>query len=586
MKTYYTNERNAQILISLLKEHHIRRIIASPGTTNVCLLASLQQDSYFKIYSSVDERSAAYIACGMAAETGEPVALSCTGATASRNYAPGLTEAYYRKLPVLAITSSRPNSQIGHNIPQVTDRCSPMPDMVKLSVQMPVIRCMEDEWDCEIKANQAILELTRHGGGPVHINLITEYSADFTIKELPKTRVINRFTGYDMLPMITANQVGIFVGAHQRWEEKLTETVDRFCERYNGVVLCDATSNYHGKYGVMANLVANQWQHDAPCKHMDLIIHLGDISGAYMDVHAKQVWRVNPDGEIRDPFRTLRYVFEMEELEFFSCYLNGESMKQDELYFCEEWKQEYSRFLSAAQAKEDDIPFSNVWIAMNTMPNLPQGSALHLGILNSLRSWNYFALPEKVLGYCNTGGFGIDGGVSALLGAALVRSEKLTFGVVGDLAFFYDLNALGNRHMPSNFRLLLINNGRGQEFRNKDNLAYRAGLGDRTDDFIAAAGHFGYQSPELVKNFAQDLGFEYMTASNKEEFLHCMKRFVTPEITKSPMLLEAFTQTDQERDALQIFRSLEATAQGKAKQLARDVLGSKNIQAIKNIIKK
>lgn len=68
-------------------------------------IGSIQNDSWFEIYSSVDERSAAYLACGLAAETGEPVVISCTGATASRNYMPGLTEAYYRKLPVLAITS-------------------------------------------------------------------------------------------------------------------------------------------------------------------------------------------------------------------------------------------------------------------------------------------------------------------------------------------------------------------------------------------------------------------------------------------------------------------------------------------------
>ena len=99
---YYSSERSIQLLISLLKQHNIKKIVASPGTTNLSFVASLQQDSWFEMYSSVDERSAAYIACGMAAELGEPVVLTCTGATASRNYISGLTEAYYRKLPVLA----------------------------------------------------------------------------------------------------------------------------------------------------------------------------------------------------------------------------------------------------------------------------------------------------------------------------------------------------------------------------------------------------------------------------------------------------------------------------------------------------
>lgn len=86
MNTFYTAEKNAQILIQLMKEHGIRKVVASPGSTNICFVASIQQDPFFEIYSSVDERSAAYIACGLSAESGEPVAISCTGATASRNY--------------------------------------------------------------------------------------------------------------------------------------------------------------------------------------------------------------------------------------------------------------------------------------------------------------------------------------------------------------------------------------------------------------------------------------------------------------------------------------------------------------------
>lgn len=127
----YTSERNNQIVIELLKYHEIRKVVISPGGTNVSLVASIQNDSFFELYSSVDERSAAYLACGLSEESGEPVALSCTGATASRNYFPGLTEAYYRKLPILAITSTMPINKIGHNIPQVIDRTNVTNDVAK-----------------------------------------------------------------------------------------------------------------------------------------------------------------------------------------------------------------------------------------------------------------------------------------------------------------------------------------------------------------------------------------------------------------------------------------------------------------------
>lgn len=261
MEYYYTEEKNIQMLIYLMKAHGIKKVIASPGATNVTFVASIQQDSFFEIYSVADERSAAYMACGLAAESGEPVALSCTGATASRNYIPGLTEAFYRKLPVLAITSTQRTGRIGQLCPQVIDRSTIQKDIAVMSVEIPSINDQEDEWSCNIKLNTALLALTYRGGGPVHINLTTNYSNKFNVKELPDFRVIHRILPDDSFPQITAQKVGIFVGAHRVWSQQLTNAVDSFCEKYNGVVFYDHTSNYNGKYGVQFNLVTGQRKH-------------------------------------------------------------------------------------------------------------------------------------------------------------------------------------------------------------------------------------------------------------------------------------------------------------------------------------
>lgn len=169
-KKYYTSERNVQIVIALLKTYGIRKVIASPGTTNMTFIGSIQNDPFFEIYSSVDERSAAYIACGLAVESGEPVVISCTGATASRNYMSGLTEAYYRKIPVLAITSHRGDIAIGHLLDQQIDRRSIPNDIAMESVTVPLVKITDDAYYCRIQATKAILALTRNGGGPAHIN--------------------------------------------------------------------------------------------------------------------------------------------------------------------------------------------------------------------------------------------------------------------------------------------------------------------------------------------------------------------------------------------------------------------------------
>lgn len=586
---FYTDERNAQIVISLLKAHGIKKVVASPGTTNICLVASLQQDPFFEIYSAADERSAGYIACGLSAESGEPVVLSCTGATASRNYMSALTEAYYRKLQILVITSSRSNFQIGHNIDQVTDRTVLPNDVAKLSVQLPLVYNNDEaEWGCVIAANKAILELSHHGNGPVHINLETNYSWNYNVKELPETRAIYRFLNENDLPKVNAERVAIMVGAHLKWNDRLIAAVDRFCEAYNAVVLCDHTSNYKGKYRILANFPAQQRNFNSVIKNAEIIIHIGDISASKYNIAAKEVWRVNPDGELRDPYKKLHYVFEMEEVDFFEKYTAISNQKK-KTEFYDQCVDELTDLNASLLAVLDYLPFSNIWIASQTADKLPENSILHLGIQNSLRSWNFFEIPQSVLGYCNTGGFGIDGCISSVIGASLVDKNRICYCVLGDLAFFYDMNSLGNHHVSNNLRILLVNNGKGTEFKLTTNPGSM--FGNRADDFIAAGGHYGNKSRSLVRHYAEDLGFEYLTASNKEEYIKNIGRFITPQLTDKPMIFEVFTNDADEVSALETVRTIKlsnetVSTKQKAKEAVKDLIGEKGVKAFKKILGK
>lgn len=573
----YTDEVNVQTLVALMKHHGVSRVVASPGTTNITFVACLQRDPFFTVWSAADERSAAYIACGIAAETGEPVALSCTGATASRNYLPGLTEAYYRKLPVLAVTATQHLGRIGNMVPQVIDRTVEQNDVCRLSVQCPTVRSEDDRWACEASLNRALLELTRDGGGPVHINLATTYSENFDVKELPAVRCVDRVEAGGGLPSLEGKRVSVYVGAHRAWGERLASAVDAFCERYDAVVLCDHTSNYQGPFRVDASLVCSQTHSVPSVRNCDVLIHLGEISGASIFSNCKEVWRIDPDGIPRDPFRKLRYVFQMKEADFFEAYaVQMESMSSHP--YLEAWRAEDARL----RGKIPELPFSNPWIAQHVAPMLPEGSVLHLGILNSLRSWNLFPLDPSIRCYCNTGGFGIDGCVSSLIGASLASPEKLFFGVVGDLAMFYDLNSLGNRHVGANVRLLVVNNGVGTEFKNYNHKA--AAFGDEADAYMAARGHYGAQSRDLLHHYAEDLGFEYLSASTKEELLAVADRFATSEACGHPMLLEVFADSKDESDALKALYELEIDAKGAAKQAVKSLFGDKGVAAAKKIL--
>ena len=190
----YVNESNTLQLIALLKKHNIKKIVASPGNTNISFIGSIQDDPFFQIYSCVDERSAAYIACGLSEESNEPVVLSCTGATAARNYPSGLTEAFYRKLPIVAITSSQAFGRVGQLFPQFTDRNVISNDVAKESVQIPYPYSEEEKWSNNIKINKVLLQLKGKDKGPVHINIETLFSSDFSVKTLPEERAIMKLS--------------------------------------------------------------------------------------------------------------------------------------------------------------------------------------------------------------------------------------------------------------------------------------------------------------------------------------------------------------------------------------------------------
>ena len=542
MSHYYTDEINTLVLVSLLKEHNIRKIIASPGTTNISFVGSVQFDPYFEVYSAVDERAAAFMACGLAEESGEPVVLTCTGATASRNYIPGLTEAYYRHLPVLAVTSTQHTGRVGNYVAQVIDRSEQFPDMVKKSIQLPTVYSEEDKQHTVTAVNDALLELTHGNAGPVHINLITTYSNGFNTKELPKYRTIKRVIDKHY-PDIPNGNIGIFIGAHTKFSKEETEAIDRFCESNNAVVICDQVSNYRGKYRFLANF-ANSQGKDLGTRYFDLIIYIGYIHGAYINFVGKELWRVNEDGVVRDPYQNLTYVFEMSEINFFSHY--AKEKKNNTIF------EHCMKVTNDLHSKIPELPFSNMWIAKETSKKISENSVLHISILNTLRSWNYFETPNSVLCFTNSGGFGIDGCLSSFIGSAKTNKDIEHYMIVGDLSFFYDVNVVFNG-LPNNVHIMLINNGVGTEFKNYNHRA--SYFGEDANSFMAAKGHNGFKSPSLVKSICSNLGIKYMEASNKGQYLLVQEEWIKK--TEKPILLEIFTSDKDESEALELMNTVE-----------------------------
>lgn len=585
----YTDARNAQLVIALLKEYGIRNIIASPGTTNVPFVYSVQNDSFFNIYSAIDERSAAYMACGLAAESGEPVVLSCTGATASRDYMPGLTEAFYRKLPVLALTSMHFTEDIGNLSTQILDRSVIPNDIARYHTSLEMIENERMAKDEELRINIALSELTRDGGGPVAVQLITDGNYTFSATSLPKVNRINRFLPEKISewPELPDNaKIAVLLGVHRTFSATESEMLEHFVETHDAVVFSDISSGYHGKFAFGSALACIQLQNN-PIRSAfepDLVIHVGEMTGDYNTMGFLTglncpVWRVSLDGEFRQHFARLENVFQCSIEFFFSHYASNKHVESG-------YRTKWENYDIQLRKRMLEFPFSNIWMAQQLHSMIPAGSIVHPAILSSLSSWDYFPLPKDVRSSANVGGFGIDGCTSALIGASL-SSHELCFCITGDLAFFYDMNSLGCREIGPNLRILLINNGLGMTFKLSNHVGSQ--IGPSANIFIAAEGHnaaaksvTGNQSP--ARAWAESLGFKYLSASSKEEF-NAVKDIFTSKDSEAPILFECFTHEEDERTARDLIDSIDSRTDSKTqlKKTIKKVLPKSVIDSLKSL---
>lgn len=165
------------------------------------------------------------------------------------------------------------------------------------------------------------------------------------------------------------------------------------------------------------------------------------------------------------------------------------------------------------------------------------------------------------------------------------------YGIFGDLAFFYDMNSLGNRHISANVRILVVNNGLGGEFKNSLGNVQKAGLGDSANDYISASGHYGHESRTLLKHYAQDLGFQYFSADSKEQFLDNLDCFVATDHKDKPMLFEVFLDDHEDVSSIDYLKKLGVHPDNQkimsaTKKVAKLLIGQSNIDKIQRAIHK
>lgn len=543
----FSDKKNILQLTALLIAHGIEKVVLCPGSRNAALVKTMTEAPQLQCYAITDERSAGFFAIGLALQTAKPVAVCCTSGSALLNLHPAVAEAFYQQVPLIVISADRPAAWIGQMDGQTLPQPNVFGGLVKMSVNLPEVVTDEDEWFCNRLANEAILETTHHGKGPVHINVpVPEPIYRFNTKELPQVRTIERYVGLNMYdrdyrPLMerlnSYNQRMMVVGQMNLiylFEKKYAKTLSK-----HFVWITEHLSNHTTPGYAIRNAdaaiyaMSNERQEDM---RPELVITYGghlvskELKKYLRNHPPKEHWHVSADGRVADVFGCMTTIIEMDPFEFLDKIATQLDNKPTA------YPQKWESFCNTIPAPQ--LPYSEMSAVGLLLQQMPQECTLHLANSSAVRYAQLYSLKENTEVCCNRGVNGIEGSLSAAIGYA-TASSRTNYIVIGDLSFFYDMNALWNTHVGNNVRIMLLNNGGGEIFQkfpgmNKSNNPARP--------YIMGEHH------TTAKGWAESCHLHYLKATNEAELNEAMTRFTQPvqDEENTPMLLEVFT--DKEAD--------------------------------------
>ena len=585
----YTIHKNVLVILALLKKYNIHNLVISAGTRHIPLVVSAEEDDFFNCYSIVDERSAGFFALGLIQSTQEPACIVCTSGTAACNYVSAVNEAYYQHLPLVVLTSDRNRYYLNQQEDQCIPQLNLFKDVARKIVDLPIVRDNKDFLYCQRLVNEALLELDHKEKGPVHINFQIDdnYPVElgtfkFELKELPEVIKINRLMASDnktkweeLAQQMKGKKIVIFYGQHLPICKEITNSIQDFCEKYNAVVICDHLANLHIKNKIEnAAAIAAMNSSDRSALMPDIVI---TMNGNRLINHKRLMkswplsehWHVSPDGLVSDPFNRLSQLIECPIEYFFQEMSNLCDMRNEEFYAS--WK-EMEQTKTPNNPLDAVFKYSTVYAIQGLFQRLPSNAILHISNSNSVRIANMFPIPMGVDCYCNRGTCGIDGSMSSFIAQAYI-SNRPSFMCIGDLSFFYDMNALWNRYCCSNTRIMLCNNCGGAIFHSS---FYKS-----VQVFPNIDRHIAAEHQTSAEGWAKSRGFRYLYAHNQQEFDETIEEFMDCKNTE-PVLFEIFT--DKEVDISQM-ASQAISSRSSKRKILHDIKNALS-SPLKNIISK
>lgn len=537
----YSEKRNVRQLLSLLKAHNISHFVVSPGSRHIPIVISMEADPFFHLYSVVDERGASFFAIGLMQRFKEPVGVICTSGTASANYCSAINECLYQELPLLVLTADREECLRDQREDQMIRQSTMFQPIAKFVANLPLVKDEKDAWHNNRLINEALLELTHRGCGPVQINIpVPEHMDAFDAPELPVERKITRYdlssvNWKESASYLSGKKIVVVCGEGYTLTEEERTSLDSFCDKFDAVVLCDKMSNCHVKNSIENAFPVLQALNNVDVNELapDVVISIRanysfnpEFKGFMNNAkgHKCENWCIHPSGRIYDPFKgLLTNVYEMNEFTFFK-HVAEVAIACKEPAYAETWK------VISESIDEPHGEFAHVNTVGSFLKQLPRDSILQLANSNSVRLAQLYHIDPSIEIHCNRGTDGIDGCMSTTVGFAS-ETDKPVFLMIGDLTFFYDMNALWNRHIGKNIRIFIQNNGGGAIMHMPKRPNFAA---EHLPNFISARHNAS------VKGWAEDRGFKYLSAHTPEE-LEAGAKKLTDLFIDGPIILEVFT---------------------------------------------
>jgi 2-succinyl-5-enolpyruvyl-6-hydroxy-3-cyclohexene-1-carboxylate synthase len=531
-------------IAELCSRKNITNAVLCPGSRCAPLTVGFSRHPKITTRTFSDERSAGFVALGMAQQSGTPSVMVCTSGTAAYNFAPAVAEAYFSQTPLIVFTADRPAEWIAQHDGQTIYQAEIFGKHVKKSFYLPQEYDHADSlWAINRIVNEAINLSLEEPRGPVHINapfrepLYPEPKEKFDFSK--DVRVMDQVaTHYSLSPehvqklwqeLNKFTKILIVAGQHD-YNNTLMSSLTSFLQIHPVPVIGDIISNLNSVEQVVLHSDVFLGQAPDGVKKSlkpELLITFGksviskNLKLFLRKYSPKAHWHIQPAGAVADPFQSITRVLNTTPANFFESLQlivkSKEFEKQKKVNYQKLWEVEERRAVRSLKEFLPKEAFGELELVYEIIRNLPPLCNLHLANSMSVRYANIIGLndPQKNINvFANRGTSGIDGCTSTAVGHALIN-ELPNFLITGDLAFFYDRNSFWHNYPLPNFRVIVLNNHGGIIFNMIDG---PGALPERDEYFVTKQG---LNAQKLCEEF----DFDYLKLDNKRKIKNTFKNF-------------------------------------------------------------